>query len=192
MRFKIDVSDRETGEVATLEVDAPTAQAARQHLRQAGYMIWATEPIPSSPQRIGRRRVGNQEALDRPAQEASQGTFRAHPVRFVLAPIIRWTGGLLLWLSAAVFFLHLDLPRLPWGLVPTAGILAEAAVMFWIAGVWIGRPITRGRIAQRAWADRQIVCRYCRRRGNVTTSEHPLLRRQLWAQCGCCGIRWAL
>jgi hypothetical protein len=192
MRFKIDVSDRETGEVATLEVDAPTAQAARQHLRQAGYMIWATEPAPSVPQRAGRRRAGNQEALDRLAQEAWHGTFRAHPVRFVLAPTFRLAAGALLWSSAAVYFLHVDLPRLPYGLVLTATTLIEAAVLFWIAGVCIGRPVSRGCAAQRVWADSQIVCRYCRRRGNVQTSDHLFSRRRCRAHCNNCGIHWLL
>ena len=192
MKFKIDVSDRETGEVATLEVDAPTAQAARQHLRQAGYMIWATEPVPSAPQQTGRRHAGSHETLDRLAEEARHATFRAHPFRFVLAPTFRFAAGALLWMSAAVYFLHMNLPRLPYGLVPTAATLIEAAVLLWIAGVCIGKPVARGRAALRAWADAQIVCRYCRRRGNVRTFEHPLSRRRWWAGCSCCGIRWAL
>lgn len=192
MRFKIDVSDRETGEVATLEVDAPTAQAARQHLGRAGYMVWATEPAPSPPRRLDRRRAGHQEALNRLAEVGWHGTFRAHPVRFVLASAFRLTAGALLWMSAAVYFLHMDLPRLPYGIVPRASTLAEAAAMLWIAGVWVGRPVIQGRAARRLWADAQVVCRYCRRRGNVQTSDHPFSRRRWQADCNNCGIRWSL
>lgn len=191
MKFKIDVSDRETGEVATLEVDAPNAQVARRHLREAGYMVWATEPIrSSSPTRMwGSDR---QLALDRLADEAQHARFGAHPIRFVLAPLCRFTGGAMLWLSAATYFLHLDLPRGPYGLFPTAGNLTLAAVLLWCGGIAIGLPIARGRAAERAWADAQIVCRYCRHRGNVHTFERILTRRRLWGQCSCCGIRWAL
>jgi hypothetical protein len=191
MRFKIDVSDRETGEVATLDVDAPSAQAARRHLREAGYMVWATEPIRSSPN-VQSPVASKHALLDRLAEEAQHARFGAHPVRFLLFPLLRLTGGALLWLSAASYFLHLHLPQGPYKLSPTPGNLAMGAMLFWIAGLVIGLPVARGRAARRAWADAQIVCRYCRHRGNVRTFERILTRRRLWGQCSCCGIRWAL
>jgi hypothetical protein len=61
MRFKIDVSDRETGEITTLEVEAPTARAARRYLESTGFMIWATEPIADSSQLPPRFKGGNQQ-----------------------------------------------------------------------------------------------------------------------------------
>ena len=194
MRFKIDVSDRETGELATLEVEAPTAQAARRHMQDAGYMVWATEPAPDRA--AARRRSkpsGREQLLDRLADQAQEGTFRAHPIRFILSPLLRFAGIVLVFWSALAALLVAKGFPWPGPAVAPAKNIFWAACAVWIVGWWLGLPLARGRAAQRAWADAQIVCRYCRRRGNVTTSEKGILgRRRLWAQCGCCGIRWPL
>jgi hypothetical protein len=190
VRFKIDVSDRETGEVATVDVDAPTAGAARRYLRDAGYMVWATQPAGDVPDAHSSRDTRAAEGLDWRVREAEHGHFRIHPVRRILAPACRWAAGILVWLSAATWTLHLDLSRLPWGFAPTAANLACAAVLLWAGGLWIGWPVARGQAALRTCADREIVCRYCRRRGNVRTFTRFFTRRRLWGQCRTCGIRW--
>jgi hypothetical protein len=192
VRFKIDVSDRETGEVATLVMDAPDVRSARRELQRAGYMIWATQPLAASPHVETPKTAKRPLRLNRLREEAQHSTFRAHPVRFVIAPLCGWSAAVLLWLSVAAYFLHLDLPQFPHAFVPTAGTLSEAAVLCWIAGQWIGRPLAKGHTARRACADAQIVCRYCRKRGSVHTSRHGLLKRRLCGHCTCCGIRWAL
>jgi hypothetical protein len=193
MRFKIDVSDRETGEVGSVEVEAPTAQAARQHLREAGYMIWATEPVASTEPTRQLQSYSKYETRDRLIEQAQEGTFRAHPIRFLLGPIVRLLGGILVYLSIVMAFgiIHNGI-ALPFGWAATARNVCWAGILVWLLGRWIGWPIAKGRRAQRAIADAEMVCRYCRRRGHVTTQERGVLRKRLWGHCTNCGIRWML
>ncbi len=195
MRFKLDVSDRETGEIGTMEVESPNAQAARQFVRDAGYRVWATAPIPSSgepqpPPRGGDRVAnGSRKPL---LEQAREGTFRAHPARFLASPLLRFLGGVLIYLS--FMFAVLGGKGFP---VPMFGAWAPeqifwTACLLWIAGWWLGRPVARGRAAQRALADAEIVCRHCRSRGHVRTQQRGLLRKRLWGHCTHCGIRWTL
>jgi hypothetical protein len=188
MYFKIDVSDRETGEIATLEVEAPTARAARQYLKGAGYMIWATQPSAGVSQGSPN---GSLQNMDVRAEAAAHAGFFRHPVRFVLSPACRLTGGFLLWSAAAMLVLHPTLPPLPLEIPCTPSTAARLGLLLWTFGTWIGWPISRGRRAVRQMADAQLVCRYCRRRGQVRTSTRWWSGR-LWGGCGICGLRWPL
>ena len=191
MRFKIDVSDRETGEVATVEVEAPTARAARRHVQSAGYMVWATAPMPDACAGPSSPPIAIPAPADPLLEAARHAAFRTHPVRFVAAPMCKGAAAIFLWLAAAVHFLHVELVTLPVAVETSAGNLIRAAVLVWVAGKWIGWPIARGRKAARAWADKQLVCRYCRRRGNVHTAERGWLpRKRLRGDCTRCGTEW--
>jgi hypothetical protein len=189
VRFKIDVSDRETGEVATVEVEAPTVWAARRHVQNAGYMVWATAPMPDAPAEPPSHTISTPARTDPLLEAARHADFRTHPVRFVVAPMCKWVAAVFLWLAAAVYFLHVELVFLP--METSSGNLIRAAAMVWLAGKWIDWPIARGRTAARAWADKQLVCRYCRRRGHVHTAERGWpLRRHVRGNCTGCGIEW--
>jgi hypothetical protein len=189
VRFKIDVSDRETGEVATVEVEAPTAGAARRHVQRAGYMVWATAPAPDVCGEPASPPVIIPALADPLLEAARHAAFRTHPVRFVVSPMCKGAAAVCSWLAAAVYLLHVDPVSLPLGVETSAGNLIRAAALCWLAGKWTGWPIARGRTAARAWADKQLVCRYCRRRGEVHLVERGP-RRRLWANCSNCGIRW--
>jgi hypothetical protein len=193
VKFKIDVSDRETGEVATLEVEATSAPSARRELRDAGYIVWATEPIALAGNRPVRQRPRvEEERLAQLTARAWHDTFQAHPVRWALWPLLRWCAATLFWLAAAVAFFHVELPVGAHRASPTAAELVQAAALVWGVGVVVGWPLARGRTARRQLADAQLVCRYCRRRGLVHTCVRGMLCRRLWGECGVCGIRWLL